>query len=387
MIKHAYSHILLLLFTIIFPSSCYAQLPKKELTQLIEKNMKIYHIPGVSIAVIKNYQLEWIAGFGMADKIHQQPVTPTTKFQAGSISKPVTAMAALRAVQDKKILLRENINRYLKSWKLPENKWTATQPVTLRELLNHSAGITVHGFIGYAENQKIPSLIEVLNGVSPANSPPVRVSAIPGEKFNYSGGGYIIIQQALVDVYHQSFTKLMQTLVLQPLKMSHSTFQQPLPLEQLKGIAMPYRPDGTVVTGGPHTYVEQAAAGLWTTPADLAKFVISIQQSLAGNQQVLNLQEAELMITPSINKNMGLGFEIGVNQYGKSTENGHYFMHMGENEGYRSILIANTKNGDGLVIMTNMSPDSDLVLQHKITDDWSFFFKIISQIANSEKWK
>ncbi|MBS0349568.1 MAG: beta-lactamase family protein [Proteobacteria bacterium] len=195
--------IFLLLFTIVFPLSCYAQLPKKELTQFIKNNMQTYHIPGVSIAVIKDYRIEWIAGFGIADKIHQQPVTTDTLFQAGSISKPVTAMAALRAVKDQKITLEKNINQYLRSWQLPENKWTAIQPVTLRELLNHSAGITVHGFVGYAKNQPLPSLIEVLNGVPPANSAPIRVSAIPGSNFNYSGGGYTIIQQALMDVYHQ----------------------------------------------------------------------------------------------------------------------------------------------------------------------------------------
>ncbi|MBS0349567.1 MAG: serine hydrolase [Proteobacteria bacterium] len=179
----------------------------------------------------------------------------------------------------------------------------------------------------------------------------------------------------------------MHTLVLQPLLMDHSTFQQPLPNDRFKFVAMPYRLDGVMVTGGPHTYIAQAAAGLWTTPKDLAKFVISVQQSLAGNEQVLNLQQAQLMVTPSINKNMGLGFEIGMNQYGQVADNGHYFMHMGENEGYRNILIADTKNGNGLIIMSNMSPDSNLILKHQATDDWSFFYKIIRQITNAEKWQ
>src|SRR5262249_6287298 len=142
--------------------------------------------------------------------------------------------------------------------------------------------------------------------------------------------------------YNESFSGIMQNLVLEPLKMVHSTFQQPLPIDQLKRAAMPYKTDGTPVIGGPHTYVEQAAAGLWTTPTDLANFLISIQKSLRGDEnQVLDLHFASLMTTPAINKTMGLGFAIGVNKFGKPEKDGQYFMHEGENEGYKNIVIGN----------------------------------------------
>lgn len=350
--------------------------------------MKLYHIPGVSIAVIKNYQLIWAKGFGVADDETQKPVTEKTLFQAGSISKPVTAIAVLKSVQTGKILLDAPVNQYLTSWKIPNNQFITTQQVTIRRLLDHSAAISVHGFKGYEKNEKLPTLIEVLNGSKPANSDPIRVISVPGEKFNYSGGGYTIIQQILIDIYHQTFSSVMDSLVLYPLNMSNSTFQQPLPNFKFKDIAMPYRQNGKMVRGGPHTYIELAAAGLWTTPSDLAKLVISLQKSLKGdNNQILNPQEAKLMMTPSINKHMGLGFEVGMNYLGKPIDNGDFFMHMGENEGYRNMLIGSIKNGGGVVIMTNMSEDTRLIPRQKAIESWTFFDKVIHKITAIESTK
>ena len=146
--------------------------------------------------------------------------------------------------------------------------------------------------------------------------------------------------------------------------------------------------DSKPVAGGPHTYVEKAAAGLWTTHADLAKFIISVQQSLKGNvNKVLAANVAKLMVTPAINQKMGLGFEISVNKYGKSTANGAYFMHLGENQGYRDVVLASLHNGNGLIIMSNMSEDNDLILQQKIVENWSFIDAVIKRIADSENWE
>lgn len=352
-----------LFFAVILSNSAIAApLPKQNFTTWIAHEMERHHVPGVSIAVINNYEIEWAKGFGIANKKTKEPVTPNILFQAGSISKSVTAMAALKLVQDDRLMLDKNINNALISWKVPDNAYTNKEKVTLRRLLSHTAGINVSGFMGYAKGQKPATLIEILNGAQPANSEAIRAIEQPGKRFNYSGGGYTIVQQTLMDVEEQPFADLMDRLVLKPLDMTRSTFQQPLSNRLLHRIAIPYWLNGKPVPGGPHTYVEQAAAGLWTTPADLARFIISIQKSLRGDSgQILTKHSAELMIAtsaaPRINSHMGLGFAIKVNKYGKPGSHGTYFSAVGQNQGYSSTLIGSIKDGNGLVIMINASSD------------------------------
>ena len=144
--------------------------------------MKHYKVPGLSIAVINNHQIEWARSYGVTDIETRQPVTTKTLFQAGSISKPVAAMVALKKVEQGKIALDENINNKLTSWKLPDNEFTAKKKVSLANLLSHTGGLTVHGFPGYAINEKIPTLQQVLDGAEPANTAPVRVDMEPARR-------------------------------------------------------------------------------------------------------------------------------------------------------------------------------------------------------------
>jgi CubicO group peptidase (beta-lactamase class C family) len=235
----------------------------------IRERMKHYNVPGVSVAFFDHGQILWTRTYGFADVANQKPVTTATLFQAASISKPVSALAALRLVQDGKLTLDENVNGKLRSWKVPENEFTKEQKVTLRRILSHSAGLTVHGFPGYAAGEPLPTIVQVLNGEKPANTPPVRVDTVPGTLWRYSGGGYVIMQPLLTDVTGESFPQLLRDLVLQPAGTTHSTFDQPLPKNVSSLAATPYRGDGKPVKGGWHTYPEIAAAGLWTTPSDL----------------------------------------------------------------------------------------------------------------------
>lgn len=373
--------ILVLLF---LATHIHAAEPDPSFVKWLQQGMEKHHIPGVSIAVVKNYQIEWAQGFGMADVQNNKPVTPDVLFQAASISKPVTAMAALKAVEEGKLSLDQNINDVLTSWKVPDNN-----QVTLRKLLSHSAGVNMPGFTGYAKGEKIPTLIEVLNGLPPANSEAIRVKNslnAQQKKFDYSGGGYTIVQQALVDLY-KPFPETMAQLVLTPLHMTNSTFQQPLPAKFTQ-FAVPYRPDGKPVAGGAHTYVEGAAAGLWTTPGDLAKYVVSIQKSLQGEKnQVLSKKYAELLaIIPESHApstSMGLGMVVKLNREGKPAKNGTYFSHLGQNEGYRNLVIANSKNGDSIIIMTNMSPPEN----EPAGQGWNFILAIEKKLAQANKWK
>jgi CubicO group peptidase (beta-lactamase class C family) len=226
----------------------------------LSAEMAAMHVPGVSVAVVHQGGIEWARGFGV-EALGGTSVTPETLFQAGSISKPVAAMAALRLVQQKKMGLDTDINTYMTSWELPASTAAAGKIVTLRELLTHTGGITVHGFAGYAANDPVPTLVQVLNGIKPANSEAIRVDMEPGTNWRYSGGGYTIMQQAVIDLTKQAFPKQLHGTVLDPIGMSNSTYEQPLP-KDWKHVATPYDDQGKPIPGGPHTYPEMAAAGL-----------------------------------------------------------------------------------------------------------------------------
>jgi CubicO group peptidase (beta-lactamase class C family) len=268
-------------------------------------------------------------------------------FQAGSISKPVAATAALRLVQQGKLQLDADVNTVLSSWKLPIDPIAGNRPVTLRQLLTHTGGITVHGFDGYASGSPVPDLIQVLNGESPANSPAIRSEAVPGSSWKYSGGGYTIMQQVLIDVTGMPFQKLLQDSVLTPIGMTESTYQQPLPADRKSFAATPYYTDGTPVAGGPHTYPEMAAAGLWTTPTDLARFAIEVQRSFAGKSNLVLSTEMTRQMLIVGQGSWGLGPEI----HGAATD--PLFLHGGVDAGFECLMVAYVKRGEGAVVMTN----------------------------------
>jgi CubicO group peptidase (beta-lactamase class C family) len=313
------------------------------LTKLTDR-MAALRVPGVSIAVIHDGKIEWARGFGVTS-IGGPPVTPDTLFQAASISKPVAALAVLRLVQSGKLSLDTDVNEYLKTWTIPANPFERTK-VTIRGLLTHTAGLTVHGFAGYASDAPAPTLVQVLNGEKPANSAPIRVDTEPGTIWRYSGGGYVVAQQLLQDVTGEPFPKLMNDTVLAPIGMTRSTYEQPLPTNRLAEVAIPYGGDGQPIAGGPHVYPEMAAAGLWTTPSDLARYAIEVQRALSGtSNRILSAAMARQMLTPGLN-NHGLGPVVG------GGAKRPLFTHGGANAGYRCNLVA-YNDGDGVVIMTN----------------------------------
>ena len=323
--------------------------------RFVPDRMAHYHIPGLSLACIHNGTVEWTQTFGVA-RVGSEPVTRETLFQAGSISKSLTAVAVLRLADQGKLNLDTDVSEYLKTWKLPTNKFTEQKKVTLRELLSHTAGATVHGFEGYSAGQTVPTLIQVLNGEKPANSAPVTIDFVPGTNFRYAGGGYVIVQQILADMIGEPFPELMQELVLQPFHMVHSTFQQPIPEKLGSLAATPYNKDGNAIEGGPHTYPEMAAAGLWTTASDLALFALGIQDALAGKPSaILSTATAQELLQP-IRQAYALGLLIsgdGANRY---------FWHPGVDAGFVAFFFAFEK-GDGVVLMTNGQNSKTLMLE------------------------
>lgn len=350
-------------------------------THTLDERMKQLNVPGVSIAVIHNGKVEWARGFGKRN-IDGAPVNAETMFQAGSISKPLAAMAALRLVQNGKLSLDADINTYLTSWKFPADPKAEGKTITLRELLTHTAGTTVHGFPGYASTAPVPTLVQVLNGEKPANTEAIRSEQPPMKEWKYSGGGYTIMQQAVIDVTRAPFPKLLHDTVLGPIGMTRSTYEQPLPASLRDNAATPYRPDGKPVEGGAHTYPEMAAAGLWTTPTDLAKYAIEVERSLEGKaNHVLNADMTRQMVTPGMG-HWGLGLEIG------GADANPYFSHGGANEGFRNIFAAYEKNGEGAVVMTNGDNGGQLgdEIMHSIAaeyhwPDWHPDVRTVVQVA------
>jgi CubicO group peptidase (beta-lactamase class C family) len=348
----------------------------KQSLRFVPDRMAHYHVPGLSLACIHNGTVEWTQAFGVA-RVSGAPVTPQTWFDASSISMPVIAVAVLRLVEQGKLNLDADVSQYLRSWKLPTNEFTEQKKVTLRELLSHTAGATVHNFPDYAAGQTVPTLVQLLNGEKPANSAPVTIDFVPGTKFRYAGGSYAIIQQILIDVTGEPFPDLMQELVLQPLHMVHSTFQQPIPNELRPLMAMPYDKDGNAIEGGPRI---SAVADLWTTPCDVALFALGIQNALAGKPgAIVSPATAREMLQP-VRRDYALGFMVDGNVPNR------YFWHPGASPGYLAAFFAYEKGGDGVVLMANSEYGKALMLEvvHAVAKQhgWSEFPTDGSRFSN-----
>ncbi len=303
-------------------------------------------VPGASVAVINGGAVEWARGYGVTEAGTSNAVTPGTLFQAASISKPVAALAALRLVEQGRLALDEDVNLKLKSWQVPASELSAVEKVTLRRLLSHTAGLTVHGFGGYEAGAPLPTLVQVLDGVEPANSGPVRVDVVPGKIWRYSGGGFTVAQLLRTEVGGKAFPELMAELVLKPAGMTDSTYEQPLPESRRAAAAGGHTGDGKLLPGRFHTYPEMAAAGLWTTPTDLAKFLIEIAKARRGGSVLLS-QALALEMTTAPKPGYGLGLSLSGS--GASLN----FGHGGSNEGFKCQMTAFAEGGRGAVIMTN----------------------------------
>ncbi|WP_460821999.1 serine hydrolase [Lysobacter olei] len=305
-------------------------------------------VPGVSIAVIDDYHLAWAKAYGATTSgSHGSPVTPDTIFQAASIAKPVTALAVMQQVERGTIDLDTDINEYLQSWKLPGSELQQGETVTIRHLLAHTGGITPGGFPGYARNAPLPRIVQVLDGVAPATNSAAGVVAKPGSEVAYSGLGYSLLQLALEDRLDQSFESILQDTVLRPLELDDSSFEQVLSEADVARAARGHLGVGSALEDGWRVNPELAAAGLWTTPTDLAKLVIDVAKSKRdGSGRLLSRDSARRMLSPQRDE-MGLGFVVrGDDAHG-------YFAHSGGNPGYFAHFEMLADTGQGIVIMTN----------------------------------
>jgi CubicO group peptidase (beta-lactamase class C family) len=321
----------------------------------LAERMAAQNVPGVSIAVVEDGKIVWAKGFGVKETGTKDAVDVETIFQAASISKPISATAMLRLVEQGKLALDAPVNDYLKSWKLPDNDFTETEKVTLRRLVTHSAGLNVHGFPGYAIGAPLPTVPQLLDGLPPTNTKAVRVENTPGAAWKYSGGGTTIIQLAMTDVTGEAFPALMKRLVLDPVGMRNSAFEQPLSAAKQKLAAAAHKSNGKLVPGRWHVYPELAAAGMWTTPTDLMNWAMHIAAARDGNAaSVLSQKMAREMLTVQ-KEPSGLGPMV----LGKGEA--MRFMHGGGNEGYVCQVVYFPELKRGAAIMTNSDAGSSVV--------------------------
>jgi CubicO group peptidase (beta-lactamase class C family) len=336
----------------------------------IEERMQATGIKGLSIAVIRNYKIEWAKGYGWADIEEKRNVTTSTRFQAASISKSLNSMGILKLVQMGKLNPEADINNYLISWKFPYDSLSKNKKISTYNLLSHSAGLDIHGFPGYERTDTFPAIQQILDGKRPANTKAVRSLYEPGIKVEYSGGGTTISQLILTDVTGSNYAEWMQKNVLQPLGMTNSSYQQP-PADTAN-LATGYYGNGNPVPGKYHVYPEQAAAGLWTTPTDLAKYIIECQLALEGkSQKVLSPAMMKKRLTPYIDSVAALGVFI------ENRKGYRWFNHNGGNEAFLCTSYGSMDGGNGVVIMINgenFAVISELVNSLAIVYDWKGFY-------------
>lgn len=317
----------------------------------LEALMETFGVPGVSVAVIHDFEVHWAKGYGVADVETGAPVDTETLFQAASISKPVAAMAVLKAVQDGRFSLDDDINDVLTSWTLPGDGFTRERPVTPRTLTSHTSGLgDGFGFPGYAPGDALPTTVQILEGRAPSNVGRVFMERAPLTAVKYSGGGVTLMELALSDAVGRPFEDIARDWVLEPVGMRHSTFQQPLPAERDRNAARAHDGDGRAMGPKWHVYPERAAAGLWTTAGDLARFAVEVQRSAAGvSSRVLSRATVHEMLNPVGVGDYGVGFAL------RKDGQGWYFQHGGSNFGFRALLVGHKAKGYGLVVMTNGS--------------------------------
>ncbi|HEX2211372.1 MAG TPA: serine hydrolase [Longimicrobium sp.] len=339
----------------------------------ILERMRAVNTPAVSIAVINNGRVEWARAYGTLQAGEPAAADTGSLFQAASISKPVAALGALLLAQQGRPSLDGDVNTFLRSWRVPENAFTAREKVTLRRLVSHSAGLTVSGFPGYAADSAVPTTVQILDGQRPTNTAPIRVDTFPGAVLRYSGGGLTVMQQMMEDVSGRPFSAVMRETVLLPLGMRHSDYDYHVAADRTSRIALAHDPRGQPIAGGWHRYPEMAAAGLWTTPSDLARFALAVYHASRGQEGGLVSPElARQMLTLQKGEN-GSGFGLGLQLTDIGTPAG-WFGHSGNNQGYRAQMILFPATGQGAVVMTNSESGNDVM------------YDIIRSIAREYGW-
>jgi CubicO group peptidase (beta-lactamase class C family) len=351
--------------------------------QRIEQLREEHDIPGASVAVIEDGTIAWAQGFGVADLASGRPVTEDTLFQAQSITKTLTALATVKLLAAKQIALDEPVNRYLQSWTIPENDYTAKVPVSFRMLLNHTGALSnpyPDGCCGPKET--LPTLQQVLRGMPPANNQPLTVVRIPGSSFDYCNGCYTVLQPALESISQQSFPGLMQELVLTPAGMNRSTFNNSFFLHNKSTIAIPYDVDDQPHARAPMRHPILSTGLMWSTAIDLARFNIAFTKALNASHRLIKKDLAKQLSIPSSSASRSLGFFIG-NRDADTATQGRYLFHSGSGNGYLSLSIISLDGKHGAVLLINKAPNPWLTTN---IPQYDFIKRSLKAINTTNEW-
>lgn len=339
----------------------------------IADKMSEYKIPALSLAVINEGKIEWADMYQNANFPEEQELDCASIFQAASLSKPVTFLAALRMHSAGEIDLDKNIQNYLKDFEMPQGKQTAENPITFRNIFSHTSGITSGGYEGYAKDLALPSDLDVLKGSEGVNSPAIQVITPPNETLAYSGGAYTVSELALQDIFNEEFPEIMKKWILEPAGMEHSDFTQPLPESKSNQVAKGYTQSGEVLDGGWRNYPEQAAAGLWSNAVDMSKFLIEIYNAYNGKSSLFSQSDIKSMMS---HERDGRAYGFIVNRSGDDIAITHY----GGNAGYRTGMTISLTNGNGLVYLMNSDNGgalgNELLLSTSQVYNWQHFKQI-----------
>lgn len=365
-----------------------------EVLKSIQDKMSEYKVPALSLAVIENGRIAWAETYQNANFPELKKLGCNSAFQTASLSKPVTFLAALRMQSAKQIDLNKDIQSYLSGFKLPSGKQTSESPVTLRNIFSHTSGITPGGYRGYKKGTPVPTDIEVLRGSEGVNSNAVEVLTVPNQSLAYSGGGYTLAEVALQDYFNDSFENIMKDWILEPANMSNSTFSQFASDSEFSHAVEGYQQSGNVIEGGWRIHPEQAAAGLWSNPTDMAKLLIEVYKAYQGKNSLFSQSEIHSMLNKERDGHV-YGFIFDDSNDGKS------ITHYGGNAGYRSGMTIDLETGNGLVYLTNSDNGgalgNELLLSASRIYGWNHFKQIkvkrkkinnlvLRQLSGQFKW-
>lgn len=322
----------------------------------LTSKMERYGVPGISLAVIKNGQLDWAKGYGLLQVGQSSPIDTETLFSVGSVSKVGAAVISLKMQEAAQLDIDTDVNQYLTSWKVPENQYTKEASVTLRRIMSHTAGLTVHGFADFDPNENLPTTVQILEGEWPAKSSRVYVNIPIGSRFRYSGGGTTVEQLVIEDLTGMAFHDAADQILFDPLGMQRSSYQNPLP-QSVGNIAKAHDGSGRPVAlpRGYQSMPEAAASGLWTTPSDFGKLMIMLMEAYEGQSEYLNRNSVTDMMTPVRPGEYGLGPRI------EKKGNDIIFSHGGSNDCYKAHVSGALEKKSAFIIFTNGTDGHQLI--------------------------
>lgn len=319
----------------------------------VEEAMKFYGLHGLSVAVFENYKIVWTGTWGIKDVEKKESINDSTAYSTASIAKPVTA--TLFAILEEKglINLSDPVSKYLKRWELPVSEFTMSTDITFEHLLSHTAGTSQHGFEDYYEGDTIPTLVQSLRGqLQKRYDSEIKIQWKPGTHWGYSGGGYVIAQMAVEDSLGRSLADLAEEYLFRPLGLKHTTLRQPNEVGFLTNIAKAHDEDGKMVRTGVPITPQVAASGLWSTPSDLAKFVIEIQNALQNKNNTVISNKVAKRVTAIVTSKVLGGWSLGwERRYGFG--NYDWFSHGGNNTGVGGHIYGTMEGGNGIAILGN----------------------------------